>query len=195
MAPGVVNQTFLRLSRIYRAQHDYARSNAMLDEVEPRLHKALPPGHYAFASLLLERSLNAQEQADTKRALQLVNQAIQIDQTSAQHGKAGAQYLPTLLMHRASIETDAGQLPAAERDARDALASLLGTTQPRDFSAYTGRAYLYLARALSAEGKDTEAREAAQSAAQQLVKAVGEAHPDTRAALKLSRAASATDEL
>ena len=191
----VVNQTLLRLSRIYRAQHDYARSNAMLDAVEPRLRKALPSGHYAFALLASERSLNAQEQGDTKRSLELANQAIEIDQISAQRGKSGAQFVPILLAHRASIETDAGQLVAAERDARDALASLLATAQPGDFSAFTGHAYLYLARALSAEGKDTEAREAAQSAAQQLVKAVGEAHPDTRAALKLSRASSAADEL
>ena len=35
----------------------------------------------------------------------------------------------------------------------------------------------------------------AQSAAEQLEKAVGEAHPDTRAALKLSRATPAAGEL
>ena len=38
----VVNQTLLRLARIYRAQHDFIRSLAKLDEVGPRLQTALP---------------------------------------------------------------------------------------------------------------------------------------------------------
>lgn len=186
----VVNQTLLRLSRIYRAQHDYARSNEMLDEAEPRLRKALPPGHYAFGLLVSERSLNSQERGDTKRALELSNRAIQLVQDSARGGKSGAQFLPMLLAHRASIEIDAGQLPSAERDARDALALLQASAEPGDFSSYTGKAYLYLARALSAEGKDTDARAAARTAADQLEKAVGAEHPDTRAALELSQAPS-----
>jgi hypothetical protein len=45
-----------------------------------------------------------------------------------------------------------------------------------------------LARALSAEGKDEEARTAARTAAEELEKAVGLDHPDTRTALELSRA-------
>ena len=53
----VINQTLLRLARIYRGQHDLARSLAQLDEVEPRLSSALPPGHYAFVALASERFL------------------------------------------------------------------------------------------------------------------------------------------
>jgi hypothetical protein len=51
----VINQTLLRLARIYRARHDFTRASAMLDEVEPRLRKALPPGHSAFGALTAER--------------------------------------------------------------------------------------------------------------------------------------------
>jgi hypothetical protein len=62
----VVNQTLLRLSRIYRAQHDYPGAVAMLDQVQPRLRKALPPGHHAFAILTSERSLISQQQGDSR---------------------------------------------------------------------------------------------------------------------------------
>jgi len=183
----VINQTMLRLARIYRAQHDYTRATAMLNEVEPRLRKALPPGHSAFGALASERSLNAQQQGDTVLALTLANQAIEIvDEAAKEHGE-GAQFLPMLLIHRASIETDAGRLQPAENDARRALVLLQAGAQPGDFSMSTGRAYLTLARVLSAEGKPSEARREAQRAAQQLEQAVGADHPDTRAAEGLSR--------
>ena len=49
---------------------------------------------------------------------------------------------------------------------------------------------LALARVLSAEGRGVEARAAAQRALEQLRKALGPQHPDTRAAEQLSRADS-----
>ena len=182
----VINQTLLRLARIYRARHDYTRANAMLNEVEPRLRKALPPGHSAFGALAAERSLNAQQQGNTALALTLANQAIEIVERAAQQHGEGAQFLPTLLMYRASIEIDAGQLQSAENDARHALALLQAGAQPGDFSMSTGRAYLTLARVLSAEQRPSEAHREAQRAAQQLEKAVGADHPDTHAAEALS---------
>jgi len=181
----VVNQTLLRLARICRSQHDYARANAMLDEVEPRLRKALPPGHYAFAALATERALTAREQGHTARALELQNQAIEMVETAVKQGKAGAQFLAGLLRDRASIEATAGQLAAAERDARQAVALKRAAGQPGDFSSSTGRSYLTLARVLSAEGKAAEARAAAQEAWEQLRKALGADHPDTRAAARV----------
>jgi serine/threonine-protein kinase len=186
----VVNQTLLRLARIYRAQHEYVRASNMLDEVEPRLHKALPPGHYAFGSLALERALIAQEEGDTSHALALTNDGIDLLRKSANEGKTGAQHLPSLLSARASIETAAGQLPAAERDAREAVALLEAKARAEDFSSSTGRAYLTLARVLSEQGRAVEAHGVAQQAAEQLQKALGPQHPDTRAAEELSRAGS-----
>jgi serine/threonine-protein kinase len=187
----VVNQTLLRMARIYRAQHDYARATAMLDKVEPRLRQALPAGHYAFGALALERSIIAQEQGDGARALELINQAIDIDETSAKQGKAGAQFLPALLVRRALIETDATHPLPAEHDARRALALLQAAAQPGDYSSSTGLAYLALARALNAAGRASEARAAADEAVEQLQKALGADHPDTRAAQELRRTGEA----
>jgi serine/threonine-protein kinase len=182
----IVNQSLLRLARIYRAQRDYARATRMLDEVEPRLRKALPPGHYAFASLANERALIALDQGDTARALELSDEAIDIVQRAAQQGKAGEQALPQLLRRRASIETAARQNAAAERDANRALGLLRTQVQPGEYSSGYGRTLLTLARVLSAEGKDAAARTAAQEAVGQLEKALGPDHPDTRAAKALS---------
>ncbi len=182
----IINQTLLRLARIYRAQHDYARSLSVLDRVEPRLRKALPPGHYAFASLASERSQTLQQEGDLARALELANAAVHIVDDASTQRKSGAQYLPNLLRYRAAIETAAGQLAPAESDARRALALLLAQPRPGDFSLSAGEAYLTLARCLNTLGRTTEASDMAAHAADQLEKSVGADHPDTRAARELA---------
>jgi len=182
----VVNQTLLRLARIYRAQHDFARSLAKLDEVEPRLRSALPPGHYAFAGLASERSQTLELEGDTDRALDLANLAIRDCEVVSQQGKACAQYLPNLLRHRASIEISLRQFAPAESDARRALQLLLQQSRPGEFSQWIGQAYLTLARCLTAEGREAEGRATAQRAADQLEKSVGADHPDTRSARELA---------
>lgn len=185
----VVNQTLLRLARIYRGQHNYARSFAMLDEVEPRLRRALPPHHYAFAALASERSQTFELEGDAARALDLANQAIRTCEALSQEGKACSQYLPSMLRHRAAIETTLRQFASAETDARQALELLLQQTRAGEFSQAMGQAYLTLARCLVGEGRDAEGRAMAQQAADQLEKSLGSDHPDTRAALELMRSA------
>jgi len=182
----VINQTLLRLARIYRAQHDIARSLAKLDEVEPRLRTVLPPGHYAFAALASERSQTLEVAGDTARALDSANLAISMCEEISQQGKTCMQFLPSMLRHRASIETSLRQFAPAESDARRALGLLLQQTRAGEFSQATGQAYLTLARCLTAEGRDAEGRAMAQHAADQLEKSVGTDHPETRSARELA---------
>jgi eukaryotic-like serine/threonine-protein kinase len=182
----VINQTLLRLARIYRAQHDFARSLARLDEVEPRLRSALPPGHYAFTALASERSQTLELEGDTGRALDLANLAIRDCEEVSQQGKTCAQYLPSLLRHRASIEISLRQFAPAESDTRRALQLLLQQTRPGEFSQSIGEAYLTLSRCLMAEGREAEGRATAQQAADQLEKSIGADHPDTRSARELA---------
>jgi hypothetical protein len=85
----------------------------------------------------------------------------------------------------------AGQVPAAERDARQAVELLQAGADPGNFSSSNGRAYLALARVLSAEGKVPEARAAAQQASEQLQKTLGPQHPETQAAEELNRSVNA----
>ena len=174
------------LARIYRVRHDFARATRTLDEAESAYRALLPAGHFAFGTLAAERALIARQQGDLEGALKHIQEAIAIDQQAAARGKAGAQDLPLWLVYRASIETDAVRLIAAERDAREAVYLLQVDARPGDFSSYTGQAYLALARALSKEGRAAEARAAAGSAAEQLRPTVGPDHPDTRAAEELS---------
>ena len=182
----VINQTLLRLARIYRAQHDFARSLAKLDEVEPRLRSALPPGHYAFGALASERSQTLELEGETTQALEFANRAVRICEDASRQGKACAQYLPNLLQRRASVETALRQYASAESDARQALQLLLQQTRPGEFSLSMGLAYLALGRCLTAEGRQAEGRAMAQQAADQLEKSVGIDHPDTRSAREMA---------
>jgi len=114
---------------------------------------------------------------------------------------SGATVITTLQMFEARRQRDFARdalaraealnekLSTAERDAREAVA-LLQQAQPGDLPGSNGRAYLALARVLSAEGRGVEARAAAQRALKQLQKALGPQHPDTRAAEQLARADS-----
>ena len=184
-----VLQNRLWTARILLAQHAPVRAAAALDEAEPLMRRHLPPGHFAFAILSAERALVARERGDLPGAQALIDDAIHIAGQASQHGKAGPVYVPIFLTYRADFELAAGQLAPADGDLRRALGLLLPGAQPGDYSAHVGRAELLLARVLSAEGKGADARAEAQLAAQQLAKAEGEDHPETRAAEELSRPA------
>lgn len=182
----VINQALLARGRIYRARHEVKRAEAALAEVEPRLRKDLPPGHYAFASLLGDRSLLELERGDVPSALRMVNQAIEALEATTKSGKAGINLLPLLYQRRAIIELQAALPKAAEDDIRRSLDFFQTNTTPGILSYRTGRGYLYLARALQAEGKATEARAAARIAFENLQSAAGPDHPDARSARQLA---------
>ena len=142
------NETRLGLARIYSVRHDFARATTTLDEAEPAMRAVLPAGHFAFGALAAESALIAQQQGELQEALNHIDEAILIDQQAAARGKAAAQDLPIWLVYRAAIETDAVLLPAAERDARQALSLRQVDTRPSDFSSFTGQTYLALAHVL-----------------------------------------------
>jgi len=181
----IINQSLLERARIYLALHRPDRASDLLMEAEPRLRQRLPEGHYAFASLAGERSLIALEKGEISAAMQLGNQAVAIDDAAIKAGGEGAFYLPTLLVHRSAIEIADRKPARAAADANRALRELqsarLGT-----FSSKMGYAYLALARALGAQGKEGEAHSAARSATEHLESALGPDHPDALAARQLS---------
>ena len=180
-----INQCLLQRARIYREQHDLALSDAMLAQVEPRLRRDLPAGHYAFGSLASERSLNALAKGDIRAAMRLADQAVAIDEASIKGGGEGAVPLRLLLIRRSTIELAAQRPKDAAADAGRAL-SLLQGAEPGTFSSIMGRAYLALANAFEAQSKHDEARAAARSAAEQLENALGPDHPETRSARQLA---------
>ena len=111
----VVNQSLLLRALIYLDRHDLARAEAMLAEVEPRLRKALPPGHYAFTAIPSEQSLIDLARGDLPAALQHANQAIAIYEAAMKAGKAGEAGMQLLLLRRSTIELQPGLLMKRRR--------------------------------------------------------------------------------
>jgi len=182
----IVNQSLLVRARIYTAQHNPAGAATALGEVEPRLRKDLPPGHYAFAGLATEHSLLELERGNIPAALQYANQAVSIMEAGAQPGKTSSQFVPGALGRRAAVELAAGRLDDSFQDADRALRLFLEAAQPGEPSRILGRGYLILARILEAQGKKDEARANARSAVEHLKESLGSDHPDTLAARSLA---------
>jgi tetratricopeptide (TPR) repeat protein len=183
----VIDQALIERARIYRQQGDLAHAEAMLAEVEPRLRRKLPPGHYAFAGTASERSLIFLARADIDNALRLARQAVAIDEAAIKAGGQGAGVLPIFLFRQSAIELEARQTDAALADAARAVNLLQTSNQPGTYSSNLGRAYLTLGRALQAQGKREEARAAARSATEHLQSTLGPDHPETRAARQLGK--------
>ena len=183
----VVNQSLLARARIYLTQHNLPRAEAMLAQVEPRLRKALPPGHYAFAAIFSDRGLIAMENHDLPSALRFTDEAIATIQAAVKAGGEGAFNLPELYIHRSSIDLALGHTGEAEADAAHALAALQPEMRPGDISSKLGHVYLAQARALAAENKPAQARAAAALALAQLQSSIGADHPDTQSAQKLAQ--------
>jgi serine/threonine protein kinase/Tfp pilus assembly protein PilF len=181
-----INHALLERARIYTAQGNPDRADAMLAEVEPRLRRSLPPGHFAFAVLELEKSRNALVRGDIASAQKFVDQAVAIDEAAIKAGKEGSHYLPTLLVGRSEIEFQAGHADLAAADASRAINLLHETMRPGTFSCVQGRAFLALGHALQAQSKTDQARAAFRSAAENLQSTVGANHPDTRNAHQMS---------
>lgn len=95
-------------------------------------------------------------------------------------GRAGSDFLPTVLLRRATVELASGHPDRAEGDAQRALTLLQSASPPGEFSCVIGQAYLALGRAMQAQGKRGEAVAAFRSAAEHLQNTLGADNPDTR---------------
>jgi serine/threonine protein kinase len=180
-------QSLLDRARIYRAQHDLARAEAALAQVEPRMRKDLPPGNYGLSTIPAERGLIALEKNDLPTALRLMDQAIAIRQAAVKTSGQGSFSLSGLYIDRSEIDLAMGHADQAEADANLALAAL-HTDQPAGgVSSKVGQAYLAMARALASEGKTAQARTAASQAVAQLQGSLGSDHPDTKSAQQLAQ--------
>ncbi len=182
----VVNQSLLLRSIIYRAMGNPALASEMISEVEPRLRHDLPAGHIAFASVAIERALNAQASGDSSSALAYSAQAVAIAEAAIKAGGQGADYLPIMLRRRADIELQAGRLNQAAEDARRAVSLQEKLSEPGTFSSIVGHSYFTLGKALLAQGKKEEARSAFAVAVQHLESSLGSQHADTVSAGKLA---------
>jgi serine/threonine-protein kinase len=180
-------QSLLDRARIYRAQHDLARAEAALAQVEPRMRKDLPPGNYGLSIIPAERGLIALEKNDLPTALRLMDQAIEIRQAAVKASGGGSFSLSGLYIDRSRIDLAMGRSAQAEADANLALAALHADQPASGVSSSVGLAWLAKARALASEGKSAQARTAASQALAQLQGSVGPDHPDTQSARRLAQ--------
>jgi serine/threonine-protein kinase len=176
---GTVTHALLTRARNYLAQGDADRAEAMLDEVEPRLRRVLPEGHYAFGALISQRAQVAHLRGDLPSALRLTDEALAIVETSVAAGQSGASSLAQLLVQRAELRLELRQPDPAVNDASRALA-LLEETASADMHTITlGRAYLALARALRGKGDREGGHAMLVTALEHLQDAAGADHPET----------------
>lgn len=181
----VIRQSLLALASIYRAQGDLARAESMLSQVEPRLRRALPPGHIAFASMTSEQALLSQARGQLASALTLATEAVAITQASVDAGGQGSDFLPAVLVRRADLLLQLERPDDAAADAARALAMLQKSAPPGTLASTLGRAQQALGRALLAQGKRQEAIAALRAAVEHFEAAFGVEHQETRNARHL----------
>jgi serine/threonine protein kinase len=187
----VVNIALLVRAGVYAKQRRLGQAEAMLAEAEPRLARALPPGHYAFAVTVDLHALIAQARGDLPRALDLIDRALSMLETNDAARQQTGGYIPVVLQHRADVERALGRLPDAEGDAERAIELYKKQSDPSVPNAGIGRAYLSLGQTLRAEGRAGDAQRAFASALEQLEPTLGEGHTATREARALARATPA----
>jgi serine/threonine-protein kinase len=170
----------LLLAAIWRDQGHLDRAARLVSEAAARFDRSLPRGHIAFAELARQRALNAKAAGDLPTALSFSDEAVAILEASVKI--RGLHKLPPFLVCRSEIALRLGRMDDAQTDAARAIRIWRDGGQSEAPSGNVGRAYLALGRALRAQGKDTDARAAFESAAEHLRTALGSDHPDTRSA-------------
>ena len=180
----VMNQSLIVRIGIYRELHDLARSQAMLDEVEPLLRKMLPPGHAAFASIDSERALLLEAEGRGADALAAADLAVSIGEASSQ----AQVYAPLAILRRAQVELELERWDRARTDAARAIDLYEKAVGPGALSNKVGRSYVALGRALQATGRLDEARKAYAKALEHLAPSQGDDHPGTREVRRLAAA-------
>jgi tetratricopeptide (TPR) repeat protein len=159
----------------YRELGDFTRSAEMLTEVESRWKSTLPAGHIVFAALASQKSLLSFARGDARAALPQAEQAVALAEAIPE----ARDRITIFLLRRANIQMQLLQMDQAQADAARALALLIEATGPGTFSCFSGRAYLTLGRALSAQGQTNEARAAYVSAVEHLEPTLGKDHSET----------------
>ena len=182
----LLDQTDLLKARLELDGGHLSHASELLEEVQPRMRSKLPAQHYAFAALASDKSNLALATGNIPTAMELADQAIDIDDASIRKIGQCAAFMPTLLVRRAFIEVQARREDLAISDATKAMTIMRAEMQPGAHSSNMGRAYLAQALALKATGRGKEARTASQKAFENLKDTLGSNHPDTRRASLLA---------
>jgi tetratricopeptide (TPR) repeat protein len=176
---------------VYIDEHDFKRAAIMLAELQPIVLRVFPPGHYWLGSLASVQALLASGNGDFQTAQLQADRSVEIVEAASKAGKAGSDFLPVVLLRRATVELASGRPVPASGDAQRALTLLGSADSSGDFSCVVGSAYVTLGRAMQAQGKHEEARTAFRKAAEHFQNTLGAHHQETRSALLLAQADTA----
>jgi serine/threonine protein kinase len=182
----VADDTELLKALMFTDAHEFAQAAGVLAGLEQRLRKRYAPQHYVFSELLSERSRIALGHGDLQSAANLAREAVELDEASIRKIGQCAAYLPTLLVRKSRIELQGGRPEEAASDANRALELLADEADSGIPSSNVGRAYLALAQALQASGKQDQAQAASRKAYANLQTTLGPDHLDTHSARKLA---------
>jgi tetratricopeptide (TPR) repeat protein len=182
----VIYNVLYTRSLIYIDQHDFKRAASMLTELEPKMLKIFPQGHFWLGALASAQALLASGKSDFQTALPLADRAVTIVEAASKAGRAGSDFLPVALLRRSQVRLAAGRPGPAGDDAQRALTLLQGASPPGAFSSNIGRAYFALGRALEAQGKHNDASAAFRSAAEHLQNTLGADNSDVSSARQLA---------
>jgi tetratricopeptide (TPR) repeat protein len=186
----VVNMALVMRAEAYRRLNNFAGAEQALIEVQPRLERMLPPGHYAFASVSSERSMLAEARGDFPKAIAAANRAVAMVEAQRQD----SSMLPVLLVRRSQLELEMGRADDAKADATRAVRLYTARVAPGMQSDHLGLAYLAVGRALLASGQRDGAHDAFLAALEQLRPTLGRDHLRTRAVEQMASASIATDK-
>ena len=174
-----LNATLRTLFTLYLGLGRTERAEAALAEVEPRIRRASPPGHFVFAGLVSDRSMLLSRRGDLAGALRLADSAI----TMSDKLQNRRNVQPVFLRRRAEIELRLGKVGDASRDAAASLEMTRAQAQAGQPSSSVGLSHLLLGRTLRAEGQGDASAAAFDSAVAHLLPTLGPDHPKAKEAL------------
>ena len=174
----IVNQSLLNLVRIDLDRGETERAAEELAEVELRLKRVLPEGHYAFGTVSALRSTLDLDRGDADAALIAADQAVTIVESAGQ----GGEYLAPFLLRRVEVYLRLRQFELARADADRALLLEQQSSDPGAMSVRLGRTWMTLAHVYDGQGDGKAARAAYGTAFEHLHASLGDDHPLTREA-------------
>jgi tetratricopeptide (TPR) repeat protein len=155
---------------------DWAGVERKLATVEPRLRRALPPGHFVFAVLTQHHALLAAARGQLDSAAALADEAVAM----AEKARAPDDLLVLLYRRRSDIAGRRGQSAQAVQDAERALELTRAHQHKGQASSILGAVHLGLGRALMRDRELERARTELDSASAHLLGTLGPDHPQMR---------------
>jgi tetratricopeptide (TPR) repeat protein len=174
-------QALMLLAGAERQRGRLDRAAGLFDRAEAQLRQRLPPGHGAFAALMLQRANIATARGQLALARSLADDAL----AHAEAISPQDELVSGALLRRAQIGIAEGRGDLAHADAARAVDAEMRRAVPGALSSRLGRMFLTLGEAQRSAGHDAAARSTLETAVRHLEATLGPAHKDSARARQL----------